>query len=155
MRDRDFELVAAAIRGERRRLEADLDPSYSIAGSLALDRLTERLADDFASRYPRFKYRSFLSNSQLPQDSDRLADFAASSPSNGARTENTVKSEGSTGEAAAEGARVGEKTLGPIRPGMGNPAPGESSGCFPRIVDLNRLSRAASWNAAAARNASG
>jgi hypothetical protein len=96
MREKDFELVASSIRYLRNEVKSDLDQSYEIDGAIVLDRLTEQLADDFASRYPSFNHQvAFLRISLIRQGFDRFADQASSSPCVGFHTACTVKSDGS------------------------------------------------------------
>jgi hypothetical protein len=68
MREKDFELVASSIRYLRNEVTSDLDQSYEIDGAIVLDRLTEQLADDFASRYPCFKRDAFRVGAGVPYE---------------------------------------------------------------------------------------
>src|SRR6516164_4507599 len=69
MKEGDFEIVASSIRRLRIEVLNDPDQSYSVDGTLVLDRLTEQLADDFAAQYLFFGREAFLMASQVSQGS--------------------------------------------------------------------------------------
>ena len=93
MTERDFELVANTIREMRRTVQNDLDSFYSVSGSIALDQLTERLADAFTAHYSRFKRDAFLRATHAPRRSGGLKDSASDGPSVRSRIVYTVESE--------------------------------------------------------------
>ena len=64
--------MAATIREIRVAVQNDLDSFYSVSGSIALDQLTERLADAFAAHYRRFKRDAFLRAAYAPRCSGGL-----------------------------------------------------------------------------------
>ncbi len=70
MTHRDFEFVAASIRCVRSKVQTDLDRWYAENGAVALDRLTEQLAEDCAARYPHFEREAFLRASRGPSEAD-------------------------------------------------------------------------------------
>jgi hypothetical protein len=93
MTERDFEQVADTIREMRRTVQNDLDSFYSVSGSIALDQLTERLADAFAAHYSRFKRDAFLRATYAPRCKGGLKDSVSDGPSVHSRIVYTVGSE--------------------------------------------------------------
>jgi hypothetical protein len=93
MTERDFDRVADTIREMRVAVQNDLDSFYSVSASIALDQLTERLADAFAAYYSRFKRDAFLRATYTPRCSGGLRNGASDGPSVRSRIVYVVGSE--------------------------------------------------------------
>jgi hypothetical protein len=91
MTERFFEQVACSIREMRGTVQNDLDQCYSVSSSIVLDQLTERLADTFASHYPRFNRDTFLTATRAPQGSDHFTDSACEDLDGSARVVYTIE----------------------------------------------------------------